>query len=141
LQPLTGIEKLKVLPAPDDAETLAELGEPGGIGRLMDALSDMAEVVIVDTSPVAATNRNNIDAVAVAGAAKKVALVALADVNQPSEVRAAADALLLSGAALAGVVLNLQFAPTRRQLLSELADFLGPLGGSLRKASVGARLD
>lgn len=141
LQPLTGIEKLKVLPAPDDGETLAELGEPGGLGRLMDALSDMADVVIVDTSPVAATNRNNIDAVAVAGAAKKVALVAVAGVNQPAEVRAAADALLLSGAALAGVVLNLQYVPSRRQLLSELADFLGPLGGRLRRATVGARLD
>ncbi|MBI1308251.1 MAG: hypothetical protein GC129_00135 [Proteobacteria bacterium] len=141
LQPISGVEHLKVLPAPTKGSTLAALGEPGGLAALMDALGEMADVVIVDASPVGATNRANVDAVAVGGVAGKVVLVGQSSLTTPGDLRHAADTLLLSGAALSGVVLNQQFEPSRRQLVGEFADWLGPLGRPLRRAAADAKLE
>lgn len=124
LREVTGQPNLRLLAAPKGAETLKSLAEAGGVRGLLDVLSENAEVVLVDASPVGATNRGNIDAVAVAGAGARVVLVALAGVTQPAELKAAADSLLLSGAHVQGVLLNMQFRPTRRQLVGELGSHL-----------------
>lgn len=141
LHEVTGQPHLRLLAAPRSPETLRMLGEAGGLASLMDTLAENAETVLVDASPVAATNRGNIDAVAVAGAGARVVLVALAGITQPQELRAAADGLLLSGANVQGVLLNLQHRPTRRQLVGELANWLGPLGSLLRQAAARVKLD
>lgn len=141
LHEVTGQPKLRMLAAPRSPETLRQLGEAGGVHRLVDALGENAEAVAIDASPVAATNRGNVDAVAGAGGGARVVLVALAGVTEPGELRTAADTLLLSGANVQGVLLNMQFRPTRRQLIGEFANYLGPVGGWLRRAAANAKLD
>lgn len=145
LQHLPGNPNLRVLAAPKNPETLSKLGESGGLPALFEHLAGMADVVIVDTSPLAAVNRGNVDAVAVAAASARTILVAQAGITAAPALKRAADSLLLVGAPLLGVVLNQQFSLTRRQLLGQLGHAVGkvlpPLGRSLRGASVTAKLD
>lgn len=145
LHPLPGHPNLKLLAAPRHPETLSKLGEAGGLPALFDLLSELADVVIVDASPLAAMNRGNVDAVAVASASARTLLLAQAEVTSSSDLKRAADSLLLVGAPLLGIVLNQQFSLSRRQLLGQMADrvgkFIPKLGRALRKASVTAKLD
>jgi Mrp family chromosome partitioning ATPase len=145
VHPLPGNTNLKVLAAPKNPETLSKLGEAGGLPALFEQLGSMADVVIVDASPLAAVNRGNVDAVAVAAASARTILIAQAGVTAAPNLKRAADSLLLVGAPLLGVVLNQQFSLSRRQLLGQLADAVGkvlpPLGRSLRRLSVTAALD
>ena len=142
---LPGTPNLKVLAAPKNSETLSKLGEAGGLPALFEQLGGMADVVIVDASPLAAVNRANVDASAVAAASARTLLVAQAGVTAAPALKRAADSLLLVGAPLLGVVLNQQFSLSRRQLLGQLADrvskFLPPLGRAIRSKSVTAKLD
>ncbi|PZP38856.1 MAG: hypothetical protein DI585_06105 [Pseudomonas fluorescens] len=145
LHVVPGYENLRVLAAPRHPETLSKLGEAGGLPALFEKLSEVAEIVIVDASPLAAVNRGNVDAVSVATASARTVLLAQAGVTKASDLKRAADTLLLVGAPLMGVVLNQQFSLSRRQLLGQLADRIGKLvpslGRKLRKASVSAKLD
>lgn len=145
LHAVPGSPNLKVLASPKNPETLTKLGEAGGLPALFDRLGDSADIVIVDASPLAALNRGNIDAVAVASASARTVLMAQADVTSAPDLKRACDSLLLVGAPLLGVVLNQQFSLTRRQLLAQLADFIGKVlpgvGKKLRKASISVKLD
>lgn len=145
LQPMPGHDNLRLLAAPRHPETLSKLGEAGGLPVLFDMLTEMADVVIVDGSPLAAVNRGNVDAVAVAAASARTVLLGQAGVTTRPELKRATDSLLLVGAPLLGVVLNQQFVLSRRQLLGQLADTLGkvlpPLAKLLRKATLKAKLD
>lgn len=137
LMPLPGHTNLKVLAAPRHPETLTKLGEAGGLPVLFDLLSEMADVVIVDASPMGAVNRGNVDAVAVAAASARTVLLAQEDMTGSPDLKRAADGLLLVGAPLLGIVLNQQFSLSRRQLLGQLADVIGkvlpPLSRVIRK--------
>ncbi|RYG60026.1 MAG: hypothetical protein EON60_08560 [Alphaproteobacteria bacterium] len=145
LHPVAGHDNLRVLAAPRHPETLTKLGEAGGLPALFDLLSAQADVVIVDASPMAAMNRGNVDAVAVAAASARTVLIAQADVTPAGDLKRAADGLLLVGAPLLGVLLNQRYSLTRRQLLGQLADRIGvvlpPLANALRKAAIKAKLD
>lgn len=145
LHALPGNPNLKVLAAPKNPETLSKLGESGGLPALFDRLTESADVVIVDASPLSAMNRGNVDAVAVASASARTVLMAQAEATSSPDLKRAADSLLLVGAPLLGVVLNQQYSLSRRQLLAQLADAVGkvipPLGRCLRKASVSVKLD
>jgi len=145
LQPLPGQSQLKVLAAPRHPETLSRLGESGGLPALFSVLSEMVDVVIVDASPLAAVNRGNVDAVAVASASARTVLMAQADRTPAPDLKRATDSLLLVGAPLLGVLLNQQYLLTRRQLVGQLADKIGkvlpPLAKLLRMASLKVKLD
>jgi protein-tyrosine kinase len=138
-------EHLQALPAPRHTATMQQLADQGGLPALFSALTSQAEVAVVDASPLSATNRGNIDAVTLATHAGKVILVAQQGKTHAEALKQAADQLLLSGAPVQGVVLNQQFAPSRRQLLGHLAEVLTwvfpPLGGWLRKQAQQAVLD
>lgn len=144
LQAVDGVENLWFLPAPRNSETLQTLAELNGLARLMDVLKDQVDVVIVDVSPITAYNRSNVDPTAVAGLSGRTVLLAQDHQTIAQDLKRAADALLLAGAPLQGILLNQQFYPTRRQLLGQVADALGaipPLGNALRKAALKARVD
>ncbi len=145
LQPLPGYDNLNVLAAPRHPETLSRLGEAGGLPVLFDLLATQADIVIVDGSPLAAVNRGNVDAVAVAAASARTVLLAQAGVTARGDLKRASDSLLLVGAPLMGILVNKQFQPSRRQMLGQLADTLAkvlpPLARALRKATLNAKLD
>lgn len=145
LTPLQGTPNLFTLAAPRHPHTLQALAESGGLPVLFDLLSEQADVIIVDASPLAALNRGNVDAVAVAVAASRTAIIAQAGESTKEDLKRATDSLLLAGAPLLGVVLNQEFVLTRRQLLAQLADAVGkvlpPLARLIRKAALSARLD
>ena len=137
--------KLLALAAPKHNATVQALAEAGGLPALVDTLTQQAEVVIADASPVTAFNRGNIDALGLSTLAGRVLLVAQQGVTTQADLKRAAEALLLAGAPILGVVMNQQFHPSRRQLLGQLADTLRwvfpPLGTALRKATFNARVD
>jgi Mrp family chromosome partitioning ATPase len=145
LQSLPGQPNLMLLAAPRHPETMQKLAEVGGVPALFEHLQSMADVVIVDASPLAAMNRGNVDAVAVAVAGARSVLVAQAEETAFDTLKRATDSLLLVGAPLLGVVLNRQHSLTRRQLLGQVADrlhfIMPPLGTWLRRKAAQARLD
>ncbi|MCA3244181.1 MAG: hypothetical protein INF43_02610 [Alphaproteobacteria bacterium] len=140
-----GQQPLKALAAPRHSATLQSLAEQGGLPALLDVLGHQADTVVIDASPLAATNRGNIDAVTLATHAGRVVLVADAGRTPQHVLKQAADQLLLAGAPIQGVVLNLRHQPSRRQLLGHLADSVGwvapRLGGWLRQAALRANLE
>lgn len=145
LQPIPSHGNLRVLAAPRHPETLSKLGEAGGLPALFDLLSSMVDVVIVDASPLGAVNRGNVDAVTVAAASARTILLAQAEVTTAPDLKRATDSVLLAGAPLLGVVVNLRYSLSRRQLIGQFADVvskvLPPLGRRLRMAAANAKLD
>ena len=143
LRPIAG--NLQALPAPKQMAALQGLAEQGGIPSLLEAMQKHAEVVVLDASPLTAANRGNLDAVTLGTHANRTILVAQQGITQASQLKLAADQLLLAGVNVQGVVLNQQFAPTRRQRLSQLAEALGwlspALGRALSHAAQRASLD
>ncbi len=139
-----GQHGLKALPAPRHSATLQTLADQGGVPALLEVLQQQAEVVVLDTSPMAATNRGNIDAVTLASQASRVVLVAEAGRTREEALKEAADQLLLAGVALHGVVLNMRQRPSRRHLLAHFASYVGwvlpSAGHALRRASLQANL-
>lgn len=145
LHAVEGTDNLWFLPAPRNSDTLQALAEPNGLARLIDALKEQVDIIIIDVSPITSYNRGNLDPTAVAGLSGRTVLMAQTHETPAPDLKRAADSLLLAGAPLQGILLNQQFHPTRRQLLGQLADALGkvmpPLGNMLRKAALKARLD
>lgn len=129
---------LQALPAPRHLAALNGLAEQGGIPSLLAATQKAAEVVVFDASPLSATNRGNLDAVTLGTHASRTVLVVQQGVTLRHQLKQAADQLLLAGVNVQGIVINQQFAPSRRQKLLHLAEFLGwilpPLGRSLAQA-------
>ncbi len=140
-----GQKGLSALAAPRHAATLQTLAEQGGLPALFATLSAQAEVVIIDASPLSATNRGNIDAVTLGTHAGRVVLLAEADRTPAHSLKAATDQLLLAGVPIQGIVLNQYHTPTRRQLLAHLAScvqWVYPAAGRwLQRAALKANLE
>lgn len=103
LVPLGG--GLHLLPVPNDAGTLAFLQQGPRLLAWLDQLGSLYETIIIDTTPVLATNRQNADPATLAAAARTV-LVAHTGVTPLSKVRHALELLRQQGAQLAGIVPN-----------------------------------
>lgn len=112
---------LHILPLPNGPATLGELAQGGLLADMLGRLKDMYDHVWLDTSPISATNRGNIDALSVCAAASRTAMVVKLRDTPSSSIKAATDALLNSGAHLAGLVANNVANPSPRQLLLHLA--------------------
>jgi Mrp family chromosome partitioning ATPase len=111
---------LDVLPLPDDKATLEALSQPGGAAALLDGLSAGYEHIVVDTSPIGALNRGNVDPLTLAAAAPRSAMVALMRRTDPARVKAAADALVASGADVCGLIANNLKNPSPKALLMDM---------------------
>jgi Mrp family chromosome partitioning ATPase len=129
---------LQALPAPRHMAALQGLAEQGGIPALLAAAQKAADVVVIDASPLTATNRGNLDAVTLGTHASRTVLVVQQGITAKHQLKQAADQLLLAGVSVQGVIINQQFSPSRRQRLLHLADILSwllpPLGRTLAKA-------
>lgn len=130
--------ELQALPAPRHMAALQGLAEQGGIPALLAAAQKAADVVVLDASPLTATNRGNLDAVTLGTHAGRTVLIVQQGITAKHQLKQAADQLLLAGVSVQGIVVNQQFTPSRRQRLLHLADILGwlfpPLGRALAKA-------
>lgn len=122
---------LDVLPLPSDKETLDLLATPEGAAALFDGLSSSYEHILVDTTPMTALNRHNVDPVTLAAAAGRTALVVLMARTPVAWVRQAAEQLVASGAHVVGVVANNRKNPSTKALLMEMARTLGHVAPGL----------
>ncbi len=123
------------LPAPNDDGTQKELASFANTREWLDKVSKGYEHVIIDTSPLAAANRNNVDPLSLAAAAERTALVVLTGVTTRRRAINAASQLTASGAHVLGVIANARFDPTpavlARQALNCLNRLVPGLGNFL----------
>ncbi len=98
-------EGLHLLPVPNDADTLAFLQQGPRLLAWLEQLGSLYEHIIIDTTPLLATNRQNADPATMAASARAV-LVVHAGVTPLPKVRHALELLRQQGAQVAGVVPN-----------------------------------
>lgn len=98
----THIERLSIIPAGQLPPNPAEILASDKMVKLLEALADMADVVIIDTPPVLAVT----DAAVLAPATDGVILVAAADQTHRGALTRAVGTLGTAHARILGVVLN-----------------------------------
>lgn len=126
VQPVAGVKNLYALSAPLSADHIAYCQDPLVLKGLLQALGQDFSRVLIDTTPLDAHNRQNIDAALIASVADQTILVALTDRTPQRVLQKALRALRESGAVMAGVVLNNQFAPHPGQTLAAWAKWWRP---------------
>ncbi len=137
------VPHLSVLPAPDDAESIAFLKDRHQARAMFESLLQHYDYVLVDTTPVDAMNRQNADAVLLAAAADETIFVLLAGRTPADLVHQAVQHLRDAGAQLNGVLVNdLYNPPLQISLLRSIdrmgwmnADFRGWLRSKIVRAS------
>lgn len=114
-----GVSHLYVLPAPLDNTSIQFLNDRTRAEHFMRVLEEQFDYVVVDTSPLEATNRYNADPVILATAAKRCALVLLAKTTAKAKAQRSVRLLREAGARIEGVVVNDKNNPsTKEELLS-----------------------
>ncbi|MDD9911813.1 MAG: AAA family ATPase [Alphaproteobacteria bacterium] len=115
------IQGLDVLPAPSDQESVRWLCEQEQAKMLFKALEKRYDHIVVDTTPLTATNRNNADPVLLAAAAERVLLVLLSGVTHRDKVKQAVQDLQTAGANLVGISVNDKFYQSAQDTIFKLA--------------------
>jgi Mrp family chromosome partitioning ATPase len=99
-------ENLFVMAAPADESSAELLKDPHRAAHFFNVVERQFNHVVVDTTPILATNRRNADSIILASAARRCALVMMAGVTAKSKVKQAIKSLRESGANIEGVVVN-----------------------------------
>lgn len=97
--------KLDILPAPCNADAIV-FRSVANMSKLMQHWLEKYDVVIFDTSPVNARNRNNIPAESICALADGAILMVMAGVTRQTQFKAALDRLTHSDVTLVGIVFN-----------------------------------
>lgn len=137
------VPNLYLLPAPDDAESVAYMKDNARARTVFEGLLKHFDYVLVDTTPVDAMNRQNADAVLLASAADETILVMMAGRTPTRIVQRAVQQLRAAGAQLHGVLVNdLYNPPLQISLLRAIdrltwvnADFRGWMRQKVMQAS------
>ena len=96
---------LDILPAPCSTDALV-FRSIAKMSKLMQHWLEKYDVVIFDTSPVNARNRNNIPAESICAMADGAILMVMAGVTRQTQFRTALDRLMHSNVTLVGIVFN-----------------------------------
>lgn len=122
IRPAQECENLYILPAPADATTVEMLNDPRQTTRFFDMIERNFDHVVVDTTPITATNRRNVDSVILAAAARRSAMVVLTGVTKRSIVKNALKALREAGSNVEGIIANDQFNPSVKDQLQAMVN-------------------
>ncbi len=112
---------LFLLPSPPDSISVNWLNEAKNIRIFLSDLETRFDHIIIDTTPVTAANRQNVDPVLLAAAAWKSVLVVLTGQTNRSKVTLTAAQLQHAGANVVGVIANDAQNPTNKEVLLHLA--------------------
>ena len=96
---------LDILPAPCNADAIV-FRSVANMSKLMQHWLEKYDVVIFDTSPVNARNRNNIPAESICAMADGAILMVMAGVTRQTQFKSALDRLAHSNVTLVGIVFN-----------------------------------
>ena len=96
---------LDILPAPCNADAIV-FRSVANMSKLMQHWLEKYDVVIFDTSPVNARNRNNIPAESICALADGAILMVMAGVTRQTQFKTALDRLTHSDVTLVGIVFN-----------------------------------
>lgn len=97
--------EIDILPAPCDTDAIM-FRNFSSMNKLMEHWLESYDVVVFDTSPVNAINRNNIPAESICAMADGAVMMVLAGVTRQTEFQSAIDRLHQSDVNLVGVVFN-----------------------------------
>lgn len=128
----TEAENLFILPAPADSETVEVLKDPKGAKSFINKASKEFDNVYIDTTPISAHNRGNVDPVLLASLTTQSVLVALAGKTARERIKSALRQLEEGGASVTGVVINDWKNTSTREELLHMANFLGFFSEGLR---------
>jgi Mrp family chromosome partitioning ATPase len=120
--PAKGCDNLFILPAPSDDNTIDMLKDPKQATRFFDIIERNFDHVIVDTTPISATNRRNADAVILASAARRCTVVTMAGVTKRQNVKNAVKSLREAGANVEGLIVNDYKNPTAKSQLQAIVN-------------------
>tara|TARA_R110000868_G_scaffold218576_2_gene469368 strand:+ start:291293 stop:292090 length:798 start_codon:yes stop_codon:yes gene_type:complete len=117
------VEGLFFLPAPLDSMSIQYLKDIQHASAFFDALEKKFDHIIVDTTPVSALNRYNIDPVILSAAARRSLLVMMAKRTSRIKIMQAIKQLREAGANIEGIVVNDKENPSLKTQLFKMADF------------------
>lgn len=124
IHPMRGVAGLYFMSAPQDLETVLFLKDEGNARAFFKALEEQYDHVIVDTTPIGALNRGNVDPIVLSVAAQCAVVVMQAAVTPRRMIARTIDQLRDAGAHVSGVVVNDQKNPTlKRKLLAFVNSF------------------
>lgn len=126
-----GVNNLFLLSAPRDDDSVQFLRDAERARKFLENLEKEFDHVVVDTTPVQAFNRYNVDPVLLSTAATKCILVYLAGETSKYKAQKSLEQLKGAGAEVEGMIINDFRNPNLQEELFNLAERLGRVSPSL----------
>lgn len=127
IHPVKSVEGLFFLPAPLDSLSVQYLKDIQHAGAFFEALGRDFDHIIVDTTPVGALNRYNIDPVILSAASRRSVLVMMSNRTHKDKILKSIKQLREAGANIEGLIVNDKENPSLKLQLFKLVDFFKPL--------------
>lgn len=131
-----GVDNLSFMAAPRDDASVQHLRDVNRAQQFFAALESQYDQIVVDTTPVGALNRQNIDPVLLSAAATRAVVVMLAGVTPRENIKRCIRQLEEAGATIEGLLVNDYRNPSLQEELLAFADkvkrFSPPVGDWLR---------
>lgn len=131
-----GVDNLSFMAAPRDDDSVQHLRDVNRAQQFFAALENQFDQIVVDTTPVGALNRQNIDPVLLSAAATRAVVVMMAGVTPRENIKRCIRQLEEAGATIEGLLVNDYRNPSLQEELLAFADKLKrlspPVGDWLR---------
>ena len=126
-----GVPNLYFMAAPRDDDSVQYLRDVQRASQFLTGLEQHFDHIVIDTTPVSALNRQNVDPVLLAAAATRTVVVFLAGVTPRDKVRRTVRILEEAGATMEGVLVNDYRNPSLKDELLRFCDGLKRLSPSM----------
>ena len=119
-----GVDNLSFMAAPRDDDSVQHLRDVNRAQQFFSALENQYDQIVVDTTPVGALNRQNIDPVLLSAAASRAVVVMMAGVTPRENIKRCIRQLEEAGATIEGLLINDYRNPSLQEELLAFADKL-----------------
>ena len=127
IHPVKDVDNLFILPAPLDPSSVNFLKDTVRAAHLLDVLEMQFDHIIIDTTPLNATNRYNADPVIISAAAKRTLLVVMGAKTMRKKIHAAIRELREAGANIDGIIMNNRDNPSIKEQLQRICLKIKPI--------------
>ncbi len=122
IQPAASVPNLSFMAAPRDDESVQFLRDVQRAKLFLSNLESQFDQIIIDTTPVGALNRQNIDPVLLSAAASRAVVVFMAGVTPQDKIKRCIRLLEEAGTAIEGLLVNDYRNPSLQEELLKFAD-------------------
>ncbi|MBA44848.1 MAG: hypothetical protein CMF62_12730 [Magnetococcales bacterium] len=122
IEPVEGVQNLSFMAAPRDDESVQFLRDVQRSKYFLTNLEHQFDQVVIDTTPVGALNRQNIDPVLLSAAASRAVVVFMAGVTPKDKIHRCVRQLEEAGATIEGLLVNDYRNPTLQEELLKFSD-------------------